>query len=909
MKSVPCSMYLHRILNKKRLKILLAVFLILNFILVVFLLFLNKEVILGLLPASTKERIKIIANKIQDIPYFFYNFLPVELPTYNLIIDEDKLAELNENLPEEGGLTDEYRDTKSAKFIFNSEEYGVKVRYRGTGEVHWKNEKKSWKINFSQDDLFNGMKSIDLVIPEDRDFVIEALNAYRAKKLNLLSPFVGFSILKVNGKDMGIYLTYEHWGKDFLERNNLSDGANFYSDAPAVNIFEQVVFWGKYNTDSISKIDNYAEMDLLLNFINNASDEEFYKNIFNLVDEENFYNWQIHSVLAESTHQENEHNCRLYFNNAIGKFQFIPWDVLNNGIAEGDPETNYMINAIGYNVLVKRILKNDKFLQKRNESLWNYVKNEENLNDDLKEFDETVKKTKIAFYSDTVKACSNYFFDTRIKQIRENTINTFNETREYLSHSDVNVNVHMNFYKSFYVENDSSTLLAFDINMKSFSPLTLTDFQVNEIFPEIKSNYSLYYDVNKNNLMDGGDLYLGEIVFNENSKIFDIPGLDFTIYPQMQPMENKLSKYMERMIPILTTHRFFVRSGARITSPIEETKINLTIKNYFTGDMVFDSIKKDTTGKMTYIDDKTFSYFDRISESVDKFISRYPIFQKITNDKIALYGGAYFVNEDIIVPKGLELQIMPSAILYFKKDVSFVSYGFIKAVGTKNAPIKILALNPLEPRGTFAVVGAKKNKSEFKYVIFENGGEAYINGVFFSGTLALHQSDVEIENCEFRYAKSDDGLNVKYANAVVKNSLFEKNSFDALDFDYVTGEISGNQFFANGNDGIDISGSDIEIKNNIIKNSGDKGISVGERAKPKIVGNEISGCVMGVISKDGSVAELFNNKIMENGVGLSAYLKKPLYAIGGRIISNNTTLLNNKKDTEADDLSVIEFIE
>jgi parallel beta-helix repeat protein len=869
-----------------------------------YLVFLNRDAIKGVLSIESKESIKTIFFKVQNLPYFFYVFFSSDLPVYDIYIDEDKLAELNDNLPkigDEGGFMEKYQDAKSARFFFDGREYDVKVRYRGAGEVHWRFPKKSWKVNFSNDTLFNGMKSIDLIIPEDREFVVEALNSYRAKKLNLLSPFSGFAILRVNGRKQGIYLAYEHWGKDFLERNNVSDGANLYNDMPAANIFKQTAFWSKYNQDPISKFDNYAEMDLLLDFINNATDGEFNKDIFNLVDKENFYNWQIHSVLAESTHQENEHNCRVYFNNAIGKFQFIPWDVLNNDIAEGDTETNYMLNNIGYNVLVERILKNPEFLQERNRMLWDYVKNPVNLEDDLKIFDEAVRRTKTAFYNDALKRCSNSYFDSRVAQIRENTINTFNETKDYLKKGEVDISVYPNFYKNFEVKNDTRTLLSFDINMKSFAPLALTGLEIGEIDPAINDNFSLYYDSDKNGAMNGGDAYLGEIVYNAVSKSYKISGLDFAMHSKMEMAEDLTSKYSKRMLPALTAQKFFIRVKTPIANPVNDVKIGFSLKNYLTEDII-------TESRITYIDKKTFSYFDKIGKTADEFTAQYPIFRKVSKKKVYL-SGIHIVAENIIIPKNLEVEIAPGTVLYFKKGVSLISYSPVKAIGTKNAPIKILAVNPAEPRGTFAVVGAQKDRSEFKYAIFENGGEAYINGIFFSGTLALHQSDVTIENCQFKYAKSDDGLNVKYANATIKNSLFEKNGSDALDLDYTTGEVLENNFFDNGGDGADISGSNILIQNNTIKNSGDKGISVGERSTPKIYNNLIENCVIGIAIKDDSQAEIADNKIIKNKTGIAAYLKKPLYITGGYAKIFRTNLLDNEQETEIDEFSRIEFYE
>ena len=111
-----------------------------------------------------------------------------------------------------------------------------------------------------------------------------------------------------------------------------------------------------------------------------------------------------------------------------------------------------------------------------------------------------------------------------------------------------------------------------------------------------------------------------------------------------------------------------------------------------------------------------------------------------------------------------------------------------------------------------------------------------------------------------------------------------------------------------GNDGPDISGSDVLIQNNIIKNSGDKGISVGERSTPKIYNNLIEGCVIGIAVKDGSRAEISDNKLIKNKTGIAAYLKKPLYVIGGQVKVLRTEITESEKVLDADVFSKIEFI-
>ena len=85
-------------------------------------------------------------------------------------------------------------------------------------------------------------------------------------------------------------------------------------------------------------------------------------------------------------------------------------------------------------------------------------------------------------------------------------------------------------------------------------------------------------------------------------------------------------------------------------------------------------------------------------------------------------------------------------------------------------------------------------------------------------------------------------------------------------------------FLDNGNDSLDFSGSEVDIHDNIIRNSGDKCISVGERTNASIHRNLLSGCAIGVQTKDASTADIFENVIQDSTIsGLDAYVKKDFF--------------------------------
>lgn len=286
--------------------------------------------------------------------------------------------------------------------------------------------------------------------------------------------------------------------------------------------------------------------------------------------------------------------------------------------------------------------------------------------------------------------------------------------------------------------------------------------------------------------------------------------------------------------------------------------------------------------------------------SPEEFLIKHPEFYITYEEQqvsLRILPGVRIFRETVIVPQGVRLIIDPGTTLYFSQGASLVSYSPVIVRGAIISPL-------YDSWGVFAVVNTERQKSVFDNVSFRGGSEAKINGIEFTGMLALHNADGEIRNSIFEEAGGDDALNIKRGYAAVENSLFQNNSADGIDVDFplTNTVIKNNTFFNNNGDAIDLSWSDIMISGNTVKICGDKGISVGEASKPTIKNNAISGCAMGIAVKDSSEALLQNNNLSSNGVGISLYQKKDWFG-GGTAVLKDNILVDNKKDVEKDELS------
>ena len=850
-------------------------------------------------------------RKISDILYLPYYFKKSELPVYELYIDPADIKKMDESLPPP--FTEEIYTNKKyvpAKFIADNKEYKVDVRYRGDNSIHWEADKKSYLIRFDKDNLFNGFRRLSFIIADDRKFVVEQLNNYRANKLNLYYPPSSFAVLKINGQSNGLYFMIENWGPEMLAKWQMPDSANLYGGADPVvwfnrlvvdNIWDTLGVWDKKSQDTLLPYSNFSEVDKLLDLVNNTSDEVFAQSVFDLIDRDNFFNWLVHQNLVSSAHQGGP-NLRLYFNNALGKFIFIPWDV-----------DNFPFNQIidtKYHQLVDRVLANPQYLYERNKRLWRYVDDKDNLRDDLDFYDQTYKQIKPALYQDRMKIYTNRWADNLIQKRRALMVENFEGIKETLKKQRAFIEIRVDLNQAYSQSYRQRVLAIFDIKVDNVSELLLENLTIPlNNNPKPSEGYLLYYDKNYNNLLDSEDELLTEIGLNpDNDKELVGQNSINTLLFTNREIED-VSLFQPYQL-ILTSHRFFLVSQSKNSriSDWQLDKIKFNIINAITEKKL-----KNIDMTKSIVNEKVFANFFDINENIDDFLSRYSFFAINKNKKeLILKNGSYNINQTIIIPKDFSLRIELGTTLYFAPEISLISYSPVLAQGTINRPIKFIGQNKTKPWGVFGVLGPHNRESIFEHCLFEGGGDAYINGVFYSGQLAVHYADAIIKNCQFKFASGDDGLNVKKGKVEIKNNYFYKNKFDGLDLDWTNGIVSGNYFLDNGQadlngDGLDLCGvENLVIFNNRVKNSSDKCLSIGENSKKNTVifNNLFSGCQMGVAIKDNSEVILLNNTIVNNKTGIAVYEKKPVF--GGALPTVvNTIIWHNEKSIETDGKSKI----
>lgn len=363
--------------------------------------------------------------KIADIPYLWYLISNEEFPVYGFVIDGKDLAELNNALPSdpfEGRLTEEFKEAKISA-LFTASDYAapVDVRYRGFNPGHWTTKKKSWRVEFPEDNLFRGHEVLNFVIPSDRHWIGTVVAQYRAHKLGIEIPETYFVNLKVNNEEMGLYLIEAGWTKRFLERHRMpTEGAYLYSTKDVdqqstilLDIRSLGYYWYEQLSEDEQKLEKLEEFFRAYA----KSGKVFEDAMYALLDIEGYSRLVALNVLSANTTELI--NMRLYYNPHTRRFSIIPSPEISIYCQEGHMDN---LAQVGF---LEKLTELPAVKIRVSDIVRSYIADEKNLEDDLAFFDSTWNAIKGDIFRDQAKAVINYQVEQEIFSMRSCIIDSF----------------------------------------------------------------------------------------------------------------------------------------------------------------------------------------------------------------------------------------------------------------------------------------------------------------------------------------------------------------------------------------------------------------------------------------------------------------------------------------------------
>jgi spore coat protein CotH len=284
-----------------------------------------------------------------------------EIPAYQIQIKDKALGRFlahRERIQSLEFLTADDRLWVPATFVHAGDAYAVKLRLRGDLPAHWRGSKQSYRVKFKERP-FQGRREINLIVPWDKHYAVEWLQALVAKDLGLLSFEGDFVNVVINGEDAGLYYQSEHPTSEYLERNG----------RPASSIFtfgeNWTLYYGKRHhyigfenpgiatsppVESVAQIKQRATLDddqperarlqlaYLIEFyelLTEGSASDVAERAPYYLDLGKFARFvALQNFFGSSHGMALNDNSRLYLDSTSGKFEFIPWDIALWSIAE-----------------------------------------------------------------------------------------------------------------------------------------------------------------------------------------------------------------------------------------------------------------------------------------------------------------------------------------------------------------------------------------------------------------------------------------------------------------------------------------------------------------------------------------------------------------------------------------------
>lgn len=831
--------------------------------------------------SNESTQVQVLENlfKPLDLAYIYLAFMPNRLPVYEITTTNADLEKLYDSLPKTKEAADQYekrflenRVYIPATITTDNNQYYTKLSVRGTSPQHYLGEKKSLRVRLQkgQEASFEGL---DFLIPEMRHFIDPIISNSLSKRLGLYEFKANWAWVRLNGKNMGIYMTLpDEEDNSNLELGKFSPNDILYREDLGPQIIAQGNNWSDLFAEGsgwqirnkpddndhapFSAIEKFKEIDKL-------NGRDFYNKIGDILDVDEYLGYAAHNTLIGDWHQEDFHNLNAIYLKEKGQLWFMP----------GDTSTNPVSVLLGrhFSNFREKMLLNPQNFWKRNKIMWEII-NDESYKKSLSDLlASQYNLIKAPIYQDPTKPFRFLAFKMEVSNLQKIIFENFSNIKDYF------IPYRIDSYITDNSDQNKSNIARIKILVNSYFQPNLNEIKFNLKEPAI-TKLMIYYDENENGEIDPGEEMIGQIEINN------------TNYGQVKINQSlKAGRFTDSPIDKI---RPTAISQLLVKSPVDISiqNVELTFTNSLTGQNL-DSINYMLNGSF-FVD----------KPSPPSFI------KQLSKSKFEIGPGTFNVDEDIFIPTG-ELEIKPGTIIKVAPKKSIISYAKVVAQGSENLPITITAKDKTQNWGSFLVINAP-DKSVMNYVNIEYGSGINNYGITATGSLSMHYSDLIFDHGKVSHAGDDDGINVKHAYAKITNSVFENNRSDHIDLDVVEGEVTSNHFDNSAatdenSDGLDVSFSKLEIKNNYIYKSPDKCISIGEDSDLNIHDNILDSCNYGVAVKDGSKANIINNTIKNNNIGIGTYRKKAIYEVGGAAFYKDIIFENNKQDVKSEEYSQI----
>ena len=826
---------------------------------------------------DTRISFKIAA---QDHPIFSDS----QVETIRLRVPRNSIKNMAARLP--ASAKEKYY---SAEMLYpDGQWHEINYRFRGRNIWHWLPQKPSFRLKLKKSSPLDFQRHINLVNPEDRAMVRNILGEEVARTLGVLTHVSSFARLFINNQYFGLYHRTTREDEEMLRLNERVPGPIFIGDHlndPWVrNDFEIAG-----NTDVLKSVSPMAQMT---DAISMPLGPERYSLLWGSISLEKLSRWHAAMQLVGGFHTDYTHNNLFYFDPRLGLLEPITSDLNGHGMLtfpkgpdrhfSGDRGRPVIRQGDAFLPLGERLtplldaaLKDPRFQHRRNELLYDSLRNQKSSKAQMDLISGYVNKIRAEVYPDRNKAslaglAAGWFRQPYTNSQFEEDIR---ELRRWIKERE--------------------------------------RFLLDEL---LKINITV-------NLTGHGEDVLGEVIVDGNSAVeFDSERMRRGIFSDTARDGSFVTPVLDTQVlhpSLKEDFEYWYRytNGRRVPShfltPSSQTYLfkfkHAAVADV--GDILQDAFssaltKKPITPTITTVSDMRPSdvRYNRTGMHIWELA-------RSQHRPVVFKKGVHILGEDLFIPKDGKLVIEAGAILKLKSSVSIIVEGQMLVKGTSSAPVQIGRHHKDIAWGGILLLGKDASESTIMHAEINGGSFPSYKNVIASGMISVYGVPTfSLENSIVgSNVASDDTFHGVYGALTLRNTVFTNCNRDCIDFDYVTGEVENLEILEAGNDGLDLMTSRINVVGFSAEQVVDKAISIGELSEVNARDISIHFAETGIAVKDKSRLRVANAVISKSSVGMDIFSKNWRYGGAGNAYVKNSIFENNNIDVRVIDDGVVRF--
>ena len=744
----------------------------------------------------------------------------------------------------------------------------IQIRYRGDNPQNWLLEKKNLRIKTRKKEMHDRKRYYEYTGFDLELFPINNI----ANRMGVLTNNSKLIELYVNGQSNGVFMQDERFDENFLRRNrimpvNLYKGENHNIEKRIgldENLYNNPGLWVKTAIFNQKSLNDKSDLKRFLSILQSAEvKEEDFEKLLEYLDLETWARYASFLILSKSYQADHLHNVRIAID---------PWSGYVIPILQDPHPVNIdqKIYTLEYSKddLLALLNRSSIFIDKKYDSLFNFVVNSKVLSKEVDYFNEIKDQFSISLKRDPEINFKEMLYSIEIFK------NNLNKAEKEIENKLLS--------KPSAGWRDNSENI--NVFVEGEMPITNIEFIFNNEIPEwiaLDTNYNGVIDEDENKFYSNG----------KNNIILPV---------KLYANRVSLSKRKTNM---------FAHPNFKIqTSP---TKFNIiTEKAIKPKDIKAQSIFSNDKFLLRYL----FNFDAAQTNKFNKVIFKNDL-SKVKNNMKNI-SGQVFVNQNLIYTD--PVNINPGTNFIINEGSHIIFKNKVIANGTKKNPI-IFKRNEdtYKPWGTIGLIGPKTSKSELSNIIIDGGSGGNYNQINFTSMFSLHNTkEINLKNLKFiNHSKYDDMMHVIYCeNVIIDKAEFLNAPADAIDVDISSNvRITNSKFINSNNDAIDFMESEALVDSTVIYGSKDKGLSIGESSNVLIYNTLLEKNNIGLATKDKSSAKVLHVNFKDNNIQLSAYKKNWQYGDGGSaniyrsyfIANQNLIEISKESDLEIIDTSIV----